>query len=97
MSDYNGWKNYETWLVGVWFNDTLSEYYLELFREGELTKPVDADNVKDYIESLIFDCGGLPENGFVTDLVNGALSEVDWAELADHIEDEIKYEMENAA
>ena len=38
----------------------------------------------------------IPENGFVTDLVNGAMSEVDWQEIADHVEEAIKYEMENA-
>ena len=97
MSGYNGWKNYETWLVNIWFGDCLNEYYLELFREGELTEPVDADKVKDYIESLIFDLGEVPESGFVTDLVNGAMSEVYWPEIAEHVEEAIQYEMENAA
>ena len=102
MSGYNGWKNYETWLTNLWYGDYLSEYYLELFREGELTNPVEAENVKDIIESLIFDCGVgvdggyVPESGFIADLVNGAMSEVDWREIASHVEDLIKYEMENA-
>ena len=95
MSGYNGWKNYETWLTNLWHGDSLNEYYLELFREGNLTNPVEADDVKDYIESLIFE-DVLPESGFIADLVNGAMSEVDWREIASHVEDAIKYEMENA-
>lgn len=95
MSGYNGWKNYETWLTNLWHGDSLNDYYLDIFREGNLTNPVEADDVKDYIESLIFD-DVLPESGFIADLVNGAMSEVDWREIASHVEDAIKYEMENA-
>jgi len=97
MSGYNGWKNYETWLVNIWFGDSYNEYFFELFREGELLEAVDAEKVKDHVESLIFDCGGIPETGFVTDLVNGAMSEVYWPEIAAHVEEAIQYEMENAA
>ena len=96
MSGYNGWRNWETWNTNLWYGDYLNEYYLELFREGNLTNPVEAENVKDIVESIIFDCGNVPENGFITDLVNGAMSEVDWREIASHVEDAIKYEMENA-
>ena len=96
MSGYNGWKNWETWVTNLWHGDSITEYYLELFREGNLTNPVEADDVKDYVESLLPFMWSIPENGFVTDLVNGAMSEVDWQEIADHVEDAIKYEMENA-
>ena len=96
MSGYNGWKNWETWVTNLWHGDSITEYYLEIFREGNLTNPVEADDVKEYIESFIFDCGNVPENGFVTDLVNGAMGEVDWQEIADHVEEAIKDEMENA-
>ena len=96
MSDYNGWKNYETWLVGLWFSDSYNEYFLEQFRDGDLTQTVTGDDVREYVQDYV-DNDINTENGFISDLVNGALSEVDWAELADHIEDEIKYEMENAA
>jgi len=96
MSKYNGWKNYQTWLCGLWYNDTLSEHYLELFREGELLEPVTGEMVKDFVESLMEECDQLPESGFTADLVNAALREVDWQELADHVEDVLKYEMEAA-
>ena len=95
MSEYNGWKNYETWLVNVWFSDSYNEYYLEQFRDGELVETVTADDVREYVESWVDET--TPENGFVTDLVNGAMREVDWRELASHVEEMLKYEMENAA
>ena len=96
MSEYNGWKNYETWLVGLWFNDSYNEYFLEQFRDGDLTQPVTGYDVREYVESWV-DEEVNAESGFVTDLVNGAMREVDWRELANHVEELLKYEMENAA
>jgi len=95
MSDYNGWKNYETWLVGLWFSDSYNEYFLEQFRDGDLTQTVTGDDVREYVESWVDET--TPESGFVADLVNGAMREVDWRELANHVEDLLKYEMENVA
>jgi len=95
MSEYNGWKNYETWLVNVWFSDSYNEYFLEQFRDGELLEPVTWDMVRSYVEDWVDET--TPECGFVSDLVNGAMREVDWRELASHVEEMLKYEMENAA
>jgi len=96
MSEYNGWKNYETWLVNLWFSDSYNEYYLEQFRDGDLVETVTADDVRAYVEDWI-DNDINTENGFIADLVNGAMREVDWRELASHVEEMLKYEMENAA
>jgi len=96
MSEYNGWKNYETWLVNVWFSDNYNEYFLERFRDGELLEPVTWDMVRSYVEDWV-DNDINTENGFIADLVNGAMREVDWRELASHVEEMLKYEMENAA
>jgi len=96
MSEYNGWKNYETWLVNVWFSDNYNEYFLERFRDGELLEPVTWDMVRSYVEDWV-DNDINTENGFIVDLVNGAMREVDWRELASHVEEMLKYEMENAA
>jgi hypothetical protein len=95
MSEYNGWKNYETWLVNVWFSDNYNEYFLERFRDGELLEPVTWDMVRSYVEDWV-DNDINTENGFIADLVNGAMREVDWRELASHVEEMLKYEMEAA-
>ena len=96
MAEYNGWKNYETWLVNIWYGDSYSEYYLERFREGDLLSKVSADDVRDYVESALELEGTLP-SGLVTDLLGNAMSQVDWHRLAEHVEELLQYEMENAA
>jgi hypothetical protein len=94
MTKYNGWTNYETWLVGLWFSDSYNEYFLEQFREGDLLQHVNADEVRDYVVGWVDE--EVPENGFVTDLLNNAMSQVNWRELAEHVEELLQYEMENA-
>ena len=96
MAEYNGWKNYETWLVNIWYGDSYSEYYLAEFREGDLLSKVSADDVRDYVESALELEDTLP-SGLVTDLVGNAMSKVDWHRLAEHVEELLQYEMENAA
>ena len=96
MSKYNGWKNYETWLCGLWYNETLKNHYFEQFREGKLLEPVTGEMVRVFLESLMEDCEKLQEYGFAADIFNAALRKVDWQELADHVEDLLKHEMEAA-
>ncbi len=95
MTKYNGYTNYETWLVGLWYSDSYNEYFLEQFRDGELLQHVNADQLRDYVIEGFMD-DQTPENGLVTDLVNNAMSQVNWRELAEHVEELLQYEMENA-
>ena len=82
---YQGWKNYETWVVKLWIDNDqgTQEYYLDMTREfvkdtetriGDL-----ADRLKEEIE------GGAPdiEASMYSDLMCAALSEIDFYELAE--------------
>lgn len=81
MMSYNGWNTYETWLVNLWFGDdsdgiiadsgTTDAYDLAEFIESSVLQP--------YIDDTT--CG--TSAGFVGDIVNAALREVDFRELAE--------------
>ena len=47
MSDkeVNGWSNRETWLVGLWMNDTMFEYFKEQYADGDIA----LNEVKDFV------------------------------------------------
>jgi hypothetical protein len=89
---YNGWKNYETWAVALWIDNEQSsqEYARELaeqattdssISEGRTAEGVLADTIKQWIEEQ----NPLAETATLfTDLLNAALSEVDWYEIAEH-------------
>ncbi len=94
---YNGWSNYETWNVKLWidndqgihthFNDraesllnlpSTSEYWTQ----QESAKFNLADEIKEYLEE------NNPLNdsaSMFTDLLNAAISEVDFREIAENI------------
>lgn len=87
---YNGWTNYETWVINVWIgNDRGSHDYwkertkevLSQWNKAPMNGPVGAlelaEVLKDVHEAEI------PElKGFAADLMNSALGEVNWYEIA---------------
>lgn len=81
--EYNGWTNYETWLVNVWLtNDAVLENeYRRTCRQSRNAYAAQ-EGLKDLVEQL------LPQiDGFAADLMNAALSEVNWYELAESMVD----------
>ncbi len=80
-TEYNGWSNYETWLVSLWLNNEEC-YYHEL-----------QDILRDYegqerIEELEQACRFIVERhddtGLRADLINAVLSRVNWQEIVEN-------------
>lgn len=88
---YNGWTNYETWLTALWIdNDYISyENRKEMVLHAQLEYPNNEEKqiwmlaglIKDWMEEL----NPLSESSSLyADLINSALSEVDWGDIAEH-------------
>jgi hypothetical protein len=75
MSDktYNGWTNYQTWRV-----------QLEIFDGMEIYEEMSREDVKDYAEGVIEDTSS---PGLARDYALAFLSDVDWDEIADNLND----------
>ena len=78
---YNGWTNYETWSVGLYLdNDEGSYLYWQEQAGGDLDVYGLAAMLKEEHEDAI--PAEMDDAGFATDLLNAAMSEVNWDELA---------------
>jgi len=75
---YNGWSNYETWLVSMWLTNDQSSYnWLEALRSERGSDHEKAERLEAAVrEQYQFDPYGL-----VADFVNGAFGRVDWVEI----------------
>jgi hypothetical protein len=82
---YNGWKNKETWLVNLWLGDSLT-------MDQEAGCEINAAYIELMVEVFVEECS--PDanygemNGFIADLLNCALGEIDYDELASHYEED---------
>ena len=82
MTGYNGWTNYETWCVKLWMDNEEGSYryWLEKAEEDD----VDASDLAEIIQCEHEEA--LPNlEGFAADLLNTALSEVNWVEIAESL------------
>ena len=85
---YNGWNNYETWVTALWIDNDYGTYQhrCELVEQVKEEQEDEdgrenclASNLKDWLE----DQNPLADNANVfTDLLNSALSKIDWHEIA---------------
>jgi hypothetical protein len=87
MSDYNGWTNYETWVVNLWLDNEegsqrfCNEMAMEALddSEGDVDRasPAMARTLRDHLEE------GMPElAGLWQDLLRSAFDSVNWDEIA---------------
>lgn len=87
---YNGWKNYQTWVTALWIDNDYGSYQYrcelveqvrEEHKEEEDRENCLASSLKDWIEAQ----NPIAEDASVfVDLLNSALFEVDWHEIAEN-------------
>lgn len=91
-NEYNGWTNYETWNVKLWMdNDEGSNSYwveraealVEKCGNSEEDRADAATGLAEEIKDQFEESNPLPDSGVYTDLLNAALSEVNWFEIAE--------------
>ena len=73
MNEYNGWTNYETWLVNLEMGFTDDLHAFEARNLDDLIV-----ELKEYAENLIES-----DNTLATNFANIILSKVDWREIAE--------------
>ncbi len=106
--EYNGWYNYETWLVNLWIDSTegSQSYWAgraqEAFDNAEASRPFTKAeqatlDLSNQLKEETEESSPLTEATLFTDLLNGALSEVNWHEIAGHWVENVASKQEQTA
>lgn len=82
MADYNGWANYETWLVKLWLdNDGVN------LREF-ITRDRNPYNVGQATREMVEEFAPELPPSMYADLLNASMSAVDWSEIGQAVLDD---------
>lgn len=73
---YNGWTNRATWLVNLWVGNNLADY-----AKDALDQNMSAQDAEEYLRDDHW-LEDVAEHGFISDLVNEVLDQVNWQEIA---------------
>ena len=85
MSQYNGWTNYATWRVN-----------LEILGDIELNEHVSADYLKEITEDCVFSNYEMQSGShLIEDYARAFINEVNYYEIAEHINEEIDLQIKN--
>ncbi|MDY0341048.1 MAG: hypothetical protein RBS17_07530 [Coriobacteriia bacterium] len=76
---YNGWKNWATWIVINWYNDSFADLALDAVLNGE----TDPNDLADRLCDEFYDAEVFPTPDTIRDLVTPELENIDWFEIAE--------------
>lgn len=79
MSKYNGYTNFETWLVALHIDS--NEFLIEEINEA-YNDDRDPYEFETNLQSIIRDYSEIENNFLAADLINAALNDVNWREIA---------------
>jgi hypothetical protein len=80
---YNGWRNRETWVVKIWLDN-------DGFDPQSNRELANVHDIEEFFREVY--CQDMPENGPLSDLLEGALQSVDWREISESYADELEDE-----
>jgi hypothetical protein len=82
-NEYNGWTNYATWRIN-----------LEILGDIQFENKTSADDLKEIAEDVVFSNYNGTGNRLMYDYASAFISEVNFYEIAENINEELKLQAE---
>lgn len=99
-TEYNGWTNYETWLVSLWLDN--DEWSQEAVRDFITEQGKDHDwghslshDLREWVENNVIWPSDITDEipaNLAADMLGAALGEVDWESIVEHHHAEIEWD-----
>ena len=86
MTEVNGYKNQETWIVYFWMFNYMLEHFKDEYHDGA---DIHMDDIKELVQDQ-FEKDTNVRDGLVNDLLGRALDQVDWRQLETALNDRLK-------
>ena len=86
MAEYNGWTNYETWLVNLYYDQAFYEIAQEHYANVEGDMYDLAQRCAEYVDDVIYE--DLPQNLFIQDAMRAFIQQVNYMEIAEAASEE---------
>jgi len=89
---YNGWTNFETWNFNLWITNEEADYNYALELAGESTDRWElSKKLEEWADSMAEDYKYIEQfSGFIMDMINSSIKEVNFYEEAEHLWEEKK-------
>ena len=98
---HNGWTNYETWLCNLWHDNFEFSDMLDMFDGVEDKDDIRIrieDYIKEYVEEFVESYLAPGDtHGFIHDMLNSSIQEIDFRDIAEHYVDDVASELEDLA
>tara|TARA_R110000744_G_scaffold45294_3_gene100649 strand:+ start:426 stop:713 length:288 start_codon:yes stop_codon:yes gene_type:complete len=92
---YNGWTNWETWNFKLWLdNDEITHKIANKIAETSSDVYEASEKLEAWAEVMAWSVNKHIENdstilGFITDVINSSIKEVNFYEIAEHLQEEL--------
>jgi glutamate racemase len=83
---YNGWSNWETWVTNLWLSEMFYDHQVEAQHDS-------AEELEECLRDATWEVIGCTHhNQFLSEIVSGFMTSVDFREIAEHVFEDVERE-----
>ena len=85
IAEYNGWSNYQTWLVNQYYGEPDEDFIQEMYADNNYDMQQTIDGYAEYLKEIVESEKPSNLDGFFQEKIDNFLKEINYKEIAEHI------------